>query len=193
MVFNIKSSPNLLLDVNYVGAKGTRLQSGLFNANQVHPRHLALGEDLLLKPIDDPAVVAAGFSRPYPGFSGSLAQALRPFPQYTNVGTYGVPGFSLDMAPVGHSTYNALQIKMEKRYSRGLFLLGSYTWAKNLTNASSGWGGFFSTGARDRYNWGLEKALSPFDASNRAVMAFNYELPFGPGKNAWRQYQGRPG
>ena len=173
---------NLLLDVNYVGAKGTRLQSGLFNANQVHPRHLALGEDLLLKPIGDPAVVAAGISPPYPGFRGSLAQALRPFPQYTNVGTYGVPGFSLDMAPVGHSTYNALQIKLEKRYSRGLFLLSSYTWAKNLTNASSGWGGFFSTAARDRYNWGLEKALSPFDVSNRAVIAFNYELPFGPGK-----------
>ena len=173
--------PNMLLDVNYVGAKGTRLQSGLFNANQLHPRHLPLG-DLLLKRITDPAVVAAGFSPPYQGFSGSLAQALRPFPQYTNVGTYGVPGFSLDMAPVGHSTYNALQVKLEKRYSKGLFLLSSFTWAKNLTDASSGWGGFWSPAARDRYNRGLEKALSVMDVAGRAIFAFNYELPFGPGK-----------
>ena len=86
------------------------------------------------------------------------------------------------MAPVGHSTYNALQIKLEKRYSKGLFLLSSFTWAKNLTDASSGWGGFWSPAARDRYNRGLEKALSVMDVAGRAIFAFNYELPFGPGK-----------
>ena len=170
-----------LLDVNYVGAKGTHLQSGLFNANQVHPRYLALRE-LLVRPISDPAVAAAGFGLPYPGFRGSLAQALRPFPQYTDVGTFGVPGFSIDSAPLGHSTYHAMQAKVEKQYTKGLFLLASYTWAKSLTDSNSNWGGFFSSGARDRYNRGLEKGLSLFDVPHRVTTALNYELPVGAGR-----------
>ena len=47
--------------------KGTRLVGGIFNANQVNPVFLSLG-DLLLKPIDDPAVTAAGFGE---GATGS--------------------------------------------------------------------------------------------------------------------------
>src|SRR5206468_317492 len=67
-------------------------------------------------------------------------------------------------------------------YSNGLFLLSSYTWSKTLTDSSSALSGFFSTSARDSYNRRLEKSLSVFDIPHRAVMAFNYELPIGPGK-----------
>ncbi len=74
---------SLLLDVGYVGAKATRLNTGAVNPNQVNPKYLSLG-NLLTKDITDPDVVAAGFKVPYPGFTGSLAQALRPFPQYTD-------------------------------------------------------------------------------------------------------------
>lgn len=167
-------SPSTVLDVAYVGAKATRLSTGVFNPNQVDSKYLSLGE-LLNRPIDDPAVVAQGFRRPYPTFTGSLAQSLRPFPQYAGVGVNG-------SANVGNSTYHSLQVKVEKQYSSGLFLLSSYTWAKSLTDASSALSGFFSTSARDHYNRGLEKALSVFDIPHRAVMALNYELPIGPGK-----------
>lgn len=163
-----------LLDVGYVGAKATRLSTGVFNINQVDPRYLRYGE-LLTRPIDDPAVIAAGFTRPYAGFQGSLAQALRPFPQYQGIDTNRSEN-------VGNSTYHSLQAKIEKQFSNGLFLLSSYTWSKTLTDSSSALSGFFSTSARDQYNRRLEKALSVFDVPHRLVMAFNYELPIGPGK-----------
>jgi Carboxypeptidase regulatory-like domain len=169
-------APNWLLDVGYVGSKSTRLTTGAFNVNQVDPKYLSLGE-LLTKPIDDPAVVAAGFAPPYPGFTGSLAQALRPFPQYLDVSQ----GTS---ANVGNMTYHSLQVKLEKQFSQGLFLLSSYTWSKTLTDSSSALAGFFSTSPRDQYNRRLEKGLATFDIPHRLVVAFNYELPIGPGKPA---------
>ena len=165
---------NWLLDVGWVGQKSTRLATGVYNVNQVDSKYLAYG-DLLTKPIDDPAVIAAGFRRPYASFQGSLAQALRPFPQYGGVDTN-------NSANVGNSTYHSLQTKIEKRFSNGLFLLSSYTWSKTLTDASSALSGFFSTSARDQYNRRLEKAVAQFDIPHRAVIAFNYELPIGPGK-----------
>jgi hypothetical protein len=73
-------------------------------------------------------------------------------------------------------------VKLEKRFSKGLFLLSSYTWSKNLTDSSSQWGGFFSTSARDHYNRSIDKALSLVDITHRWTNAFTYELPIGPGK-----------
>ena len=166
--------PDLMADIAYVGSKSSHLSTGAFNIMQVPTQYLKLGE-LLTRPITDPAVAAAGFGPPYPGFTGSLAQALRPFPQYAGVG-YN------NSANMGNMTYNSLQAKLEKQFSKGLFLLTSYTWSKTLTDASSALSGFFSTGARDQYNRKLEKGLSVFDTPSRLVSAFNYELPIGPGK-----------
>jgi len=163
-----------MLDTSYVGSKSTRLATGVFNLNQVDPIYLRLGE-LLTRNIDDPAVTAAGFRRPYASFQGSLAQSLRPFPQYGGVGT-------VNSANVGNSSFHSLQVKLEKQYANGFFFLSSYTWGKTLTDASSALSGFFSTSARDHYNRRLEKALSVFDIPHRLVGAFTYELPIGPGK-----------
>ena len=85
----------ILLDVAYVGNKGTRLQSRLVPTNQMDPRYLSLG-DLLTKDIADPAVQAlpvvqampidptTGNHVPFVGFQSNfsdthLYQALRPF------------------------------------------------------------------------------------------------------------------
>src|SRR5207244_7265182 len=141
---------NWLVDIVYTGNKGTRLVSGAFNANQVDSKYLTLG-NLLIKPINDPAVVAAGFTPPYPGFQGSLAQDLRPFPQYTYVGTVDSlnVGVTTGSANIGNSTYESLRVKAQHRFSSGLYVLATYTWAKSLTDSSSTFGGFFSGGARD--------------------------------------------
>lgn len=167
-------APNWLLDLAYVGTKGTRLSSTAFNANQVDPAFLKLGS-LLTLPISDPRVAAAGFLPPYPGFTQSLAQALRPFPQYIGVNV-------LSSANVGNSTYHSWQAKVEKQFSQGLFLLAAYTWSKTLTDSSSNGTGFFSVSARDHYNRKIEKSLSMFDIPHVLTMTFNYELPIGPGK-----------
>ena len=167
-------TPTMVLDVAYVGSKSTRLATGAVNPDQISPSYLGLGS-LLQDNINSPAVVAAGFKAPYPGFTGSLSQALRPFPQYIGVGT-------LNSANIGNSTYNSLQAKLEKRFSKGLWLLASYTWSKTITDSNSTLGSFFSPGARDNYNRSLEKALAVFDVPSRLVIGFNYELPIGPGK-----------
>ena len=188
--FNVQESfkPNWLLDVGYVGSKGTYLYSGANEPNQVDSKYLSLGS-LLLGSIYSPAVVAAGFKPPYPGFTGSLAQALRPWPQYLAVSEAG--GGTLAGAQNGNSTYNSLQVKLQHNFSEGLYLLASYTWQKWLTNAPgtegagagavSSQGGFEGVSARDNYNRKIEHALGPVPPQQLAI-GFNYELPFGPGK-----------
>jgi hypothetical protein len=190
--FNVQNSfrPNWLLDVGYVGSKGTYLYTGAFNLNQTDSKYLSLGS-LLTDSIYDPAVVAEGFKPPYPGFTGSLAQALRPYPQYLEVGAAG--SGLLSGVQAGNSTYHALQVKLEHRFSAGLYLLSSYTWQKWLTNAPStagggGTGGGVSTAGgfegvsvRDQYHRSLEHALGPVPPQELNI-AFNYELPFGAGK-----------
>jgi hypothetical protein len=165
---------SMILDVAYVGSHAVRLNTGIANRDQLDPKYLSLGS-LLQNDINSPAVVAAGFKPPYAGFTGTLAQALRPFPQYIGVGTE-------NSADIGHSTYHAMQIKLEKRLTKGLFALASYSWSKTLTDSSSTLGGFFSSSSRDAYNLRLEKALAYYDVPSRLVVAFNYELPIGPGK-----------
>ncbi|HEY7212397.1 MAG TPA: hypothetical protein VH477_19130, partial [Bryobacteraceae bacterium] len=165
---------SFVLDVAYVGSKSTRVGTGAVNVNQVNPAYLSLGK-LLSDDIYSPAVQAAGFQAPYAGFKGSLAQALRPFPQYTGVGVE-------NSANIGNATYHSLQLKAEKRYTSGLWVLAAYTWSKTLTDSSSQLGGFFSSSARDNYNRSLEKSLATYDVPSRLVVAFNYELPIGPGK-----------
>lgn len=184
---------NWMIDLAYVGNKGNNLESGMVNPVQLDPKYLALG-NLLLRPIDDPAVVALGFKPPFPGFidlykpllggsSPSLRQALAPFPQYSGVtlgpNSGGVPSGS---SPTGSSTYHSFQMKLTKQASQGLFLLTSYTWSKKITDADSNWGGFNGTSARDTYNRQLEKAVSPSNPPHRLTAAFTYELPIGPGK-----------
>src|ERR1044071_967282 len=74
---------SMVLDFSYNGQSGSHLQSALLNINQVDPRYLqSLGPAVLNSNITSPVAVAAGIARPYPTFTGSVAQALRPYPQF---------------------------------------------------------------------------------------------------------------
>src|SRR6202035_1817291 len=106
---------NFVIDATYTGSKGTHLASDRVNIMQIDPKYAYLGT-LLNKPIDVPAVVALGFKSPFPDLkqlrvgNATLGQALRPFPQYTNVSVAGMMNHS------GNSTYNALILKATKRF-----------------------------------------------------------------------------
>jgi hypothetical protein len=165
---------NWTLETAYVGSKGTRLPMRT-DINQLDPRYYSLG-GLLNADITSSAVVAAGYRPPYAGFKGTLAQALRPFPQFTNIGTGGKSS-----ATIGNSTYHSLQVKLDKRFSRGLGVIVAYTHSKALTDAASN---FVSntTISRNFYNRRLDKTYSLNDRPNNLTFAFNYELPIGPGK-----------
>ncbi len=77
----------------------------------------------------------------------------------------------------GWSNYNALTAKIERRFARGLFFLGSYTWQKSLDLGSTD---EFSTISTEYKKW--DKGRSTFDVPHRFVASFAYELPFGRGK-----------
>ena len=105
-------------------------------------------------------------------------QLLLPFPQYGNISNTG--------HYVGVSNYNALQMKVERRFRNGGTLLGSYSFSKIMTNAETltSWldGSPGGTGYQDTNNLSKEYALSTFDARQRLVVSYVYELPVGKGQ-----------
>jgi hypothetical protein len=161
---------NLLVEADYVGVKGTRLGTALIQPNELNPSYLSLGS-LLSSPVTSAAAKAAGIAVPYAGFTGSVAQALRPFPQYLTITNLSNPN--------GNSTYHALHAKMERRVSRGLTGVVAYAWSKTLTNADMAAGG--GPAGQTYYNRGLEKAVSDTDVPQAVSISFLYDLPFGPG------------
>jgi hypothetical protein len=174
---------NTVLRASYHATIGVSLLSNRENLNQVDPKYLALGE-LLFLPVSSDAAKAAGISPPWAGFPAnrSVAQALRPFPQYT--------GFDhdVDADTTGHSTYHALSISADHRYSNGLWFMTSYTFSKLISNVQGenpGLGGFVGngdTGTQNAYDRRADKAISNQDVPHHVVLAYSYELPVGKGK-----------
>ncbi|MEW5979364.1 MAG: TonB-dependent receptor [Acidobacteriota bacterium] len=174
---------NVLLDASYVGSNSTGLWSALENLNQVHPSWLKLGTELnanisCLGLGTCPNAAAAGVQSPYPGFNATIAQALRPYPQYTRIDNM--------YQPTGYNTYHSLQVRLQKRFSDGLSFLGSYTLSKNIGAVGGdtfgdafGGGGF---GTMDTFNRHVEKALLPLDQTHVFVLSWSYAVPVGRGK-----------
>src|SRR5262249_30259153 len=89
-------------EASYVGTRGSRLNAYLMdNINQVDPKYLSLGP-LLTQSVTTPAAIAAGIQIPYPGFTGMVDQALRPYPQYQTLTSF--------YAKPAESIYNALEL-----------------------------------------------------------------------------------
>lgn len=157
------------LSAAYVGSNGHHLGGGGrgYWSDQIDPKNLVLGN--LLQSQATAANVAAAnriipVSLPYSNFVGSIAQMLRPFPQYQNVSDL--------WGDVASSNYNSLQLTVRKAFSQGLTFNMNYTYAKGFDDTA---------GSRTAYNWKLEKSLSTY--SPHVVNAFfTYQLPFGKGK-----------
>jgi Carboxypeptidase regulatory-like domain/TonB dependent receptor len=181
---------NMVISVAYVGSKGTHLPALNIIPNQVNPSFLSLGNELTMNVTcltsgTCPNAVAAGVKLPYPSFTGEINQALRPFPQY---GDFNQEDNSFTPDRTGNSTYNAMQMQVDKRFSQGLSFLVSYTVSKNLTDADSsgpGVSGFIGTNefiGQNSYQRSAEKAVSELDVPQTLVASFFYELPVGHGK-----------
>jgi hypothetical protein len=162
----------MLLELAYVANRGSHLSTNILNVNQVDPKWLSLGNALTAK-IDSPAGQATGVPLPYPGFTGTVAQALRPYPQYQSI--------SRSNAAAGSSSYHSLQASLRRRFSQGLSLMVSYTWSKWLTDSESGHSWYDRTGM-DQYNHGLEKSVAITDVPHNLTLSYVYELPIGKGK-----------
>ena len=86
-------------------------------------------------------------------------------------------GFTYD-APVGDSTYNALQTHLMRRFRGGFSMNARYAFAKSIDDASS-FGGVGATVAQNWLDLAAERALSSFDRRQVFTMSWVYTSPFG--------------
>lgn len=184
-------SASTILEADYNGVVGAHLQSGTVNVNQVpmsvvnqliQTYGATQATNLLNAKITSAQAKAAGIPVPYPNFTNpavqrtqSVAQALRPYPQYLTVDTSQSGG---DKS--GHSDYHALVLKLNRRFSSGLMFQWSYAFSKILTDSDTYYanGGF----AEDQGNRQLEKSIGRYDQTHVLKLNTLYELPFGKGK-----------
>jgi hypothetical protein len=112
----------LVMDVSYVGSLGRQL---LYNRNiNAAPYGTAFKAENQ-DPTKSSGTVPAG---PYDGSRGYDSDFVRPYRGHSNI---TLQDFGAT------SNYNSLQITVDRRFAKGLFLGTSYTWGKCLTIASS--------------------------------------------------------
>jgi hypothetical protein len=108
---------------------------------------------------------------------GKNTQADRPF-------NFLGSSQSLDTANVSN-WYNAFNLRVERRFSKGLTLLANYTISRATDSGNAGsstYGNQANTRAMNSYNLSLERGLSALDIPRKFVLSGNFELPVGTGK-----------
>lgn len=167
---------NKVIEAVYVGNHGTRLvDQQMGNINQLDPKYASLGT-LLSQQANSAAAKNAGITLPYPTFTGTVAQALRPYPQYM--------GLTSIAAKKGANIYHAGQIIYRQRTGFGLTFYGGYTWSKNMGYNSPSFDGSGATDntLQNAYDPTAEWSLLPQDITHALIMNYTYALPFGHGK-----------
>lgn len=103
-------------------------------------------------------------------------QSRRPYP------AYGAVTFVEDR---GKTNYNSLQMQIEKTFSRGFSMLGSYTYAKAIDDHEDMFGRIAAGNQYpvDSNNLSLERALSGTDIRHRVTYSMLYQLPLGRGRS----------
>jgi hypothetical protein len=166
----------ILSNLTTGGPGGTGVFGTTQNMSFTNPSDYALLNDQ----INNPAVIArfpklADPSNVYPGFpvTETLAQALRPYPQWFGVPTFLGP-------PDGDTWYDSLQVKLTKRYSHGLTVQAAYTWSKSLDNGVNSNTSYLTPDdpiLNDPFNLATFKQLSGFDQPQTMVISFSYTTP----------------
>jgi len=168
---------DMTLEAAYVGNRGVWEEArGLLSLNAISPATLqTLGLDLtnpttrnlLTAGICSTTAASAGFKVPYANYpcSASVAQSLRPFPEYNDALSAWFP-------PLGNSWYDSLQVKFIRRFSKGLDISSAFTWQKELCLGSNG-----CAGINDAFNRAENKSLNPSSTPFEWVTAFTYQIP----------------
>ena len=129
-----------------------------------------MGTPVLQSNINSPLAQAAGIPSPYPGFNGNVAQALRKYPQYQNIDWRGVP--------TGESQYHALEVVLERRFSRGLQARVGYTYSQLKNNgAESAQGDEGVNGGVQNPGDSARVGLSADDTPHVFLAGFTWEIP----------------
>lgn len=153
---------NTVFEVGYLSTLGHKLTApGSRTINQVDPARLA-------------------------GLSGSInAQALRPFPQYSDVRV---------IAPtIGNSNYHGVNFRLDKRFSHGLQFNANYTFSKAIDDVESRdeiGGNAGDNAFANQYDRAADRGLSGNHIAHRFIGSATWNLPFPSGKGLWQQALG---
>ena len=148
---------NMVLEIDYTGSNSKNLPTQwIFNQPTASP-------------------VTANFASADPAANPYLR---RPFPN--------VSPSSFVVANILQSNYNAMTVKLDKRFSQGFSLLSTYTWSKSIDQGSEVFqvGNTFNI-ISDNRNINRDRGVSTFDLPHRWVTSGIVELPFGKGKRFW--------
>jgi outer membrane receptor protein involved in Fe transport len=114
-----------------------------------------------------------------------LGQNLPPRPgDLQSLRTFPTLGEIIQRQHIANSSYNSLQVKVEKNMSARLSLLASFVWAKSIDDADTVIPGQFdSVGAQNEGNLRLERGLSFFNVGRRISAGYVYNLPNARGRS----------
>jgi hypothetical protein len=178
---------DLVVEGAYVGNRGVWWAAQTLNpyaSNGIPPSRLAAAGLSLENPDDRRLLTSAwdsayaaqrGFGTPpYPGFPTGLtvAQTLRPFPEYT--------GIVQTWNPLGNTWYDALQTKVTKRLSQGLDFVVTYTYSKTLAlgaEENNNYGSVVNPVVNNVFNRQANKTLSGLDQPHSLMIAGAYNVP----------------
>jgi len=176
LTFKRQLTENMMLDVSYIGNKGSRLnhhgERGGLASNMNDPAILSLGSAVLGADINSQVARDAGFTPPYDGFQGTVAQSLRRYPQYQGINWRGLP--------LGRSIYHAVSITLEQRLAHGLQYRFGYTLSRLKNNGAESAQGNngINGGVQDPVNWDTQDwGLSIDDTPQVFLLGFTWDLP----------------
>jgi hypothetical protein len=180
--FQYAFTPNDVLDVAYVGGRGSRITLGGMNYGQLDPSYLSMGSALNGPAGTNPFAGALSSLKLTPmACPWTVAQSLMPYPEFCG-------GVSASSEPVGINNYNALQANFKHRFSAGLIFTASYTFSKFLSDVAGPeeWGSINGdtggSGIRNYYDLKADWTVDGEDIPHSLVLNYVYELPFGHGK-----------
>ena len=178
---------NGTLTVAYAGSKGTHLLMQGFatasnlNVNQLETKYFGLGSPALQAQVPNPFFGSiTNPSSPLSQPTVAAGYLLKPFPQYDRA--------LADDPRRGFSSYNSLQISVNKRLWSDGQIVGAYTWSKLISNTDNitsflDQGNIFSGQVQDNTNIGrAERSLSAYDIPQNLTFAYVLPLPLGKGR-----------
>jgi hypothetical protein len=147
--FQHQINSTTMLDIGYSGSQG---------------RHLIAVVDVNMPHVGD--FLNAGISAPFVGSFANLEMLnlVRPYKGFDAINTF---------MPVFTSNYNALQAQFQKHLTGNSLIVANYTWAKNMTNASSDY-----AAAQNTYNLKADYGPANIDRQHVFTGSYVYYLPF---------------
>jgi hypothetical protein len=172
-------TPDTLIEVSYIGNHAVHLPVPYTQINGIPRQFLSTlpyrdtSQNYLTGTVPNPF---SGLATSQNSSTVAAAQLLARFPEFpvgdSSSGWTGSGGVLEQNASIGSSYFQSLNLHLQKRLSGGLFVTSNYIFSK----------------LEERVSWlndsdaQPEKRISPFNHSQRFVMAFTYALPVGAGK-----------